>query len=437
MRIAVLGGGLSGLSLSYFLQDDKKVERIEIFEKEKTIGGLCRSFEMNGVRYDIGPHIIFSKDQKILEFLVNLLGDNLQKIRRSNRILYKDRLVKYPFENGLSALPAKEREYCVNTFLNNPYRDHPAQNMLAFFLKTFGEGITSLYLRPYNEKIWKFDPAFMDTQMVERIPRPPDEDILRSANGIETEGYLHQLYFYYPKSGGIQTLVESFRGGLNSKVLIHVDDEVKVLRKLNDRWEVESGDGRKAVFDLVVSTVPIPTLVRITESNDRIGRAADALKYNSIMIGMVNVKVDKAKDNFAFMIPEKEVIFHRLSKVDYLGDAYRKEKTVTYMLEVTYRKNDLLDTSSDRQIIERMIEGLIKIGFIERREDVNFTTLKRFDFAYVIYDLDHRKNTDCIKDFYEREGIYLHGRFGEFEYLNMDGVVRRSMEKSAAIKERL
>jgi protoporphyrinogen oxidase len=428
MKIAVLGGGLSGLSLAYFLQDNKKVESIEIFEKERKIGGLCRSFDINGLRYDIGPHIIFSKDQKILEVLINILGDNLQKIRRSNRILYKKRFVKYPFENGLSALPEKDRDYCVNTFLHNPYRGYEAQNMLAFFLKTFGEGITDLYLRPYNEKIWKFDPAFMDTQMVERIPRPPDEDIIKSAQGIETEGYLHQLYFYYPKSGGIQALVESFRDKLNSKVTIHVEKEVKGLRKLGNKWEIESESERKALFDLVVSTIPVQTLVQITESNDQIRTTAEALKYNSIMIGIVNVKKDKAKDNFAFMIPEKDLIFHRLSKVDFLGPAYRKEKTVTYMLEVTYRKNDLLDNSSDQQIMQKMIEGLIKTGFIEKKEDVNFTELKRFPFAYVIYDLDHRKNMDQVKAFYAREGIHLHGRFGEFEYLNMDAVVRHSLD---------
>jgi protoporphyrinogen oxidase len=437
MKIAVLGGGLSALSLAYFIQDNKNVESIQIFEKEKTIGGLCRSFEINGVRYDIGPHIIFSKDQKILEVMLNVLGDNLQKIRRSNRILYKNRFVKYPFENELSALPEKEKEYCVNTFLHNPYRGYEAENMLSFFLKTFGEGITNLYLRPYNEKIWKFDPAFMDTQMVKRIPRPPDEDILKSAEGIETEGYLHQLYFYYPKSGGIQALVESFRSRLNSKVAIHVEHEVKQVRKLTEKWEIKSGNGRKTLSDLVISTIPVQTLVGITENDEKINECVDALKYNSIMIGIVNVKCDKAGNNFAFMIPEKDLIFHRLSKIDFLGPAYRKEKTVTYMLEVTYRKNDLLDTSSDQQIIENMIEGLIKIDFIERGEDVNFTALERFPFAYVIYDLDHRKNMDQVKDFYAKEGIYLHGRFGEFEYLNMDGVIRRSMEKSTVIEEAL
>jgi protoporphyrinogen oxidase len=308
--------------------------------------------------------------------------------------------------------------------------------MLAFFLKTFGEGITNLYLRPYNEKIWKFDPAFMDTQMVKRIPRPPDEDILKSAGGIETEGYLHQLYFYYPKSGGIQSLVESFRSRLNSKVAIHVEHEVKQVRKLAEKWEIKSGNGGKRLFDLMVSTIPVQTLVGITENDEKIKRCVDALKYNSIMIGIVNVKCDKAGNNFAFMIPEKELIFHRLSKIDFLGPAYRKEETVDYMLEVTYKKNDLLDTSSDQQIMEEMIEGLIKIDFIEKKEDVNFTELKRFPFAYVIYDLDHRKNMDLIKAFYAKEGIYLHGRFGEFEYLNMDAVVRHSKELSRRLKWR-
>ena len=437
MKIGILGAGLSGLSLAYFLQNTKKISNIEILEKEEEVGGLCRSFNSNGIYHDIGPHIIFSKDKKILEVMLNVLGDNLQKIRRSNRILYKNRFVKYPFENGLSALPEKEKEYCVNTFLHNPYRGYEAKNMLAFFLKTFGEGITNLYLRPYNEKIWKFDPAFMDTQMVKRIPRPPDEDILKSAQGIETEGYLHQLYFYYPKSGGIQALVESFRSKLNSKVVIRVEHKVKGLKRFGDKWQIKSGNQRKTLFDLVISTIPVQTLVGITENNERIKRCVNALQYNSIMIGIVNVRKDKAGNNFAFMIPEKDVIFHRLSKVDFLGPAYRKEETVTYMLEVTYRKNDLLDTSSDQQIIEEMIEGLIKIDFIERRDDVNFTALRRFPFAYVIYDLDHRKNMDYIKDFYEKMGIFLNGRFGEFEYLNMDGVIRRSMEKSAIIKERI
>ena len=122
-----------------------------------------------------------------------LLGENIEKHRRSNRILHKKQFVQYPFENDLSKLPKEDIEYCLNSFLNNPYENYDVQNMLQFFLKTFGEGITNTYLRPYNEKIWKFDPCFMDTQMVERIPNPPKEDIIRSANG-ETSDRTMSLY---------------------------------------------------------------------------------------------------------------------------------------------------------------------------------------------------------------------------------------------------
>lgn len=160
-----------------------------------------------------------------------LLGNNIDKIRRSNRILHKKRFVQYPFENDLSKLPPEDLDYCVNGFLHNPYENYNAQNMLQFFLKTFGEGITNTYLRPYNEKIWKFDPSFMDTQMVNRIPKPPKEDILRSAAGETVDGYTHQLYFTYPKQGGTEALIKAFVDKLSAKVKIHTNTKVEEVQK--------------------------------------------------------------------------------------------------------------------------------------------------------------------------------------------------------------
>ena len=183
MKIIILGAGISGVSLAYYLQKFKKVKEITILEKEKIPGGLLRSFNCNGIAYDIGPHIIFSKHKDILEKNIKILGKNITKIRRSNKIIFKNRYIKYPFENELSKLPKDKLEYCLHTFLNNPFENYDYNNMLQFFLKIFGEGITKTYLEPYNQKIWKFDPSFMDTQMVERIPKPPKIDIINSARG--------------------------------------------------------------------------------------------------------------------------------------------------------------------------------------------------------------------------------------------------------------
>ena len=98
------------------------------------------------------------------------------------------------------------------------------------------------------------------------------------------------------------------------------------------------------------------------------------------------------------------------------------------MVEITYRKNDLNDKASDAELTGKIIEGLQEIGFIDSSEEVNFTDIKRFEYAYVIYDLNHRRNMDKIK-----AGVHLNGRFGSFEYLNMDAVIEQSQKLAKSL----
>ncbi len=436
MNYTILGGGLSAISLAYYLQEDKNIDEIHILEKDEVLGGICRTYVKDGIEYDVGPHIIFSKDKEILDLMNNLLGENNEKHRRSNRILHKKRFVQYPFENDLSKLPKEDIDYCVNGFLHNPYENYEPKNMLQFFLKTFGEGITNTYLRPYNEKIWKFDPSFMDTQMVERIPKPPKEDILKSANGETIDGYLHQLYFTYPKQGGTEALIKAFIAKLSDKVKIHTNNKVLKAKKQGDKFVVTTSE-KEYTCDKIISTMPANEFSHIYEDNNKpqeILDIADNLRYNSIAICIVNVSKDYAGDNYAFMVADKNVKFHRISKLDFMGEHYHKDGTATYMAEITYRKNDLNDKASDKELTQKVIEGLETIGFIDSKDDVNFTDLKRFEYAYVIYDLKHRQNMDAIKEYFASQGVYLNGRFGSFEYLNMDAIIKQSKNLAENIK---
>ena len=437
MNYTILGGGLSAISLAYYLQKNKNIDEIHILEKDDVLGGICRTYVKNGIEYDVGPHIIFSKDKEILDLMNGLLSENNEKHRRSNRILHKKRFVQYPFENDLSKLPKEDIDYCVNGFLHNPYENYDAKNMLQFFLKTFGEGITNTYLRPYNEKIWKFDPSFMDTQMVERIPKPPKEDILKSANGETIDGYLHQLYFTYPKKGGTEALIKAFISKLNDKVKIHANNKILNVKKQGNKFLVTTSK-KEYICDKIVSTIPANEFCHIYEDKNKpqeILNIADNLKYNSIAICIVNVSKDYAGDNYAFMIADKNVKFHRISKLDFMGEHYHINGTATYMAEITYRKNDLNDRATDAELTQKVIEGLKTIGFIDSEKDVNFTDLKRFEYAYVIYDLKHRENMDKIKKYFTTQDIYLNGRFGSFEYLNMDAIIRQSKNLAEKIEE--
>lgn len=156
------------------------------------------------------------------------------------------------------------------------------------------------------------------------------------------------------------------------------------------------------------------------------------LKYNSICIGVFTVAKDYSGNNFAFTIPDKDVIFHRISKLDFLGTNYKNKKGCTYLLEITFNPKKKLDVKSDK-VFEKCVEGLKKIKFIRSKNEILSNTFKTFSHAYVVYDLNHKKNTNFIKNFFKKENILLHGRFGSYKYLNSDQVIHNSILLSKKI----
>jgi len=427
--ILILGAGLSGISTAYFLQEFEWVDSITLLEKESRPGGLCRTIEKDGYLYDIGPHILFSKDKEMLELMLSVV-DQKNTLKRSNKILYKQKQIQYPFENDLSKLPQEDLSYCINTFNHNPYENYEVANMIQFFLKTFGEGITNTYLRPYNEKIWKYDPAFMNTSMVDRIPKPTQEEIRRSASGETVEGYLHQLYFTYPANGGIEAVPKAFLKKLDSnKCAVHVNQIVCGIKKAGKRYIVRTADDNEYSANIVISTIPVQALTAAYEKvPDEIHSCIKELRYNSIAISFVQTPYDLCGENFTFMIPDKNILFHRISKMDFLGSAYHHGKEATYIVEITYRKNDSIDMLSEEQFRKKICSGMVNIGFAHQKEDVKIIDITKYEYAYVIYDLNHSANMEKIRDYYSQQNIFLNGRFGNFEYWNMDRILRASFE---------
>jgi protoporphyrinogen oxidase len=430
-KIGILGGGIAGLSLAHFLKE----RSLGVLEKEQRVGGLCRSYNAGGVVYDIGPHIMFSKNPAVLQFMTTVTPTN--RMKRSNLIFLNGRYIKYPFENFLAQLNDKEAiAYCLNTFLHNPYKDMPAENMLAFFLKTFGEGITRTYLQPYNEKIWKFDPSMLDTQMVDRIPKPPDEHIINSAKGKYSEGYLHQLFFYYPKRGGYQSMVDAVTKKITEKgVEVHAGQAVTGIQKKDGVWQVKT-PAQEFIFEKIINCMPIHELLKVlADVPEEIRQTAGRLLYNSIYIIIINVKKENVGRHFAFNVPQKDIIFHRMSKLDFLGRNYHKPGSSTFMLEVTFRENDRYDKLDSKQIIDRCIDDMIRLKFIDSKKDINFTDFRKEKYAYVIYTLNHRIDTDAVLSFLRKQGIESSGRFAEFEYMNSDKVMEHSMNLAERINK--
>jgi len=205
MNVGILGGGISGITLQRYLRHSN-----EVLEAAGRPGGLCSTIFKDGFGYDIGGHILFSKSQQINQLVEELLGDNCGYAKRANKIYFKNRFVKYPFENGMGVLDKEDIYECLIGYLKRGEYSEPT-NLWEWCYHRFGKGLAEMYLIPYYEKIWNIATDQMSLEWVERIPSPPLEDIVRSALGHVTEGYLHQLYFKYPKKGGVEALVDATR----------------------------------------------------------------------------------------------------------------------------------------------------------------------------------------------------------------------------------
>ena len=143
---------------------------------------------------------------------------------------------------------------------------------------------------------------------------------------------------------------------------------------------------------------------------------------------MVKVKKDTIGDHFALYVPEKSILFHRVSKLNYLGPSYcPQDGSTVLMAEVTFRPDSHLSTLSQEEIQIQVVKGLEECGFI-KADDVQEVVTKYEKYAYVIYDLDHKKNIRHVLGYLEQQGIESVGRFAEFEYLNTDGVVENTLK---------
>jgi protoporphyrinogen oxidase len=432
MRVGVLGGGLTGLVVASGLAP---LTEVEVLEKESECGGLCKSIQERGFTFDCGgAHILFSRDATYMDYVRAVLDDNCGRGRRENKILYNGSYVKYPFENGLSDLPSKEDIFeCLYGYLKNDYPE-PA-NFAEWMYHTFGKGITEKYLLPYNEKIWNYPPAKMSLHWVDgRVPKPPLEDVIKSAIGISTEGYTHQLYFDYPKEGGVQAVIRGIEKRISERAILR-NFEVRHVARAADQWVVSDG-ARERVYDKLVSTIPIFDLTQALDGVPAgVKSAVAGLRYNSLITVMVALGTRCVPDYTAVYIPDKDFLPNRIAFPHVFSAGNCPPGKSSVVAEITANEGDGTWDLSDEDIERHVIDGLGTRGLIDPSR-IELVRVKRSQYAYVVYDLDYLSNVRVVREYVQSLGIHLCGRFAEFEYLNMDACVRRALALADSLKGR-
>lgn len=418
--LGILGGGISGLSLGYLFEGSS-----EVVEKEEFIGGHCRSHTRDGFRYDEGGHILFSRNHDVLDRMVKVLGDNVGRHYRNNKIWYRDRFVKYPFENALGELDKEDTFECLYHYVCNKAFE-PA-NFKEWILTTFGRGIAERYLIPYNEKLWKMDLSEISLDWVgERVPRPPVEDVIRSAVGISTEGYTHQLYFYYPKTGGFESLVTALVECAQGRLLVTTGFEVRRVWRERGRWLVSDGH-RERSYDKIVCTMPVDSFLSALEGvPSDVTEGVRGLRCNPTIVVLVGLADCSVKDIVAAYFPQPALVFHRVCFYHSYAEDCVPPGRYAAVAEISTRGESGLWTASDDEIAGRVIHDMAAIGLFRER-DVITTDVSRIKYSYVVYDHNYRRNINIVRNYVKGLGVDLLGRFAEWEYLNTDQCFERAM----------
>lgn len=433
-RVCVVGGGLAGLTTAYHLLRSGEDLRISVLESSSRVGGLLKSEFIGKYLFDIGgSHIMFSKNSEKLNEMLSLLRGNYVRHYRNSKVYYRGIYVKYPFENGLHDLPPEERFECVwgvvEAYIKRVKNELcEPRNFLEWLPYVFGDGIASKYLIPYNEKIWKTNLSEITLEWVEgRVPTPPIKEILMSAVGLNVEGYTHQLIFYYPSSGGIEALVNGLLNELlgSKRVEIHTNQVVEGVRASGrGGLTVETKD---SCFECeaVVYTAP---LKRSSDVFKEVlgGLSRELEKLRSVPIAVVGLGVrGEARPYHWIYLPDKKYLPHRVAILSNFSRNNAPEGGVSIIAEISFRNEDELRSVPDSELVRKSYEDLLEIGLVKNPE-LEVSGVWRWRDAYIIYDKNRSEIVRRVGDELRRLGIFINGRFGTWEYLNMDAVYVKS-----------
>ncbi|EAK2629188.1 nucleotidyl-sugar pyranose mutase [Campylobacter coli] len=412
MKIGIIGAGISGMSIARLLKDDFEVE---ILEKFNNVGGIARTKDVGGKPYHInGGHCFNSKFDDVLDFVFNTVLDKgkWNYLPRKAEILFKNNWVTYPIEFSIKEIDSFDTSLAfqiTKEMFNASYEK--GKNLEEWFINHFGLTLAKEYFIPYNTKIWGIAPKNMDNVWIEdekqmKLPVPTKESFYKSLVGKITDKMSHAA-FYYPKTNNQNTFIEAIGEGVD--ILTNYD--VKDITKENNQWIV---NGEKK-YDILINTSPLDLIPQILKNIPiKALSCFNKLKYNKV----TNIfwETDGSLDITWGYIPDSSIGFHRISNTGSIVQPKGNFCTTEAIGEIPY---------------DRLVEEGQKIPFLKKPLDYNVT-----EHAYVFFDLNYTQAKVGAISYLDSLGIYSHGRFGEWEYYNMDVCIKRSIDLAKNIKEK-
>ena len=430
-QCVVIGAGPAGLTAAYELSE-MGADPI-VLEQDSVVGGIARTVEHRGYRFDIGGHRFFSKVPLINEWWKNILGDDFQPRSRLSRIYYNGAFFDYPLRpmNALRGLGPAETARIVASYVRA--RAFPTLTETSFeewVCNRFGRRLFEIFFKTYTEKVWGMSCSDIGADWASQRIKNLDlaaavKDMFRG-NNEEITTLIRQ--FHYPHLGpGMMwervTEILKRRG-----VPVHLGHRVAELHLSEGRvaaiTAVDAEGGEIDVpGDHFISTMPIRELIAAMNPAPprSVMEASQQLRYRDFLtVGLIVNKENVFNDNWVY-IHSPEVKVGRIQNFKNWSPAMVPDPSHTSLgLEYFVQAGDELWNADDQSLIDLATRECVQLGFISA-EDVLDGVVIRMPKAYPVYDQDFKENLGRVRDYLRGiTNLQLVGRNGQHRYNNQD-----------------
>ena len=434
--VVIIGAGPAGLTTAYQL--GKGGIRSTILEGSDQVGGISKTVNYRGYRFDIGGHRFFTKVPLINELWQEILGDELLLRPRLSRIYYNDEFFSYPLKpiNALVGLGPAESLLVALSYLRAKFIRTPDEKTFEEWVSNrFGHRLYRIFFKTYTEKVWGISCNEISADWAaQRIKNLSLKEALRhallgakqDAAGNPITSLIEQ--FHYPLFGPgmmwerCQALVEKQGSQTYQSVTVNH------IRHRHGRVDCVSGQrvtGEQVDYEgsHFVSTMPLRELIQALDPlpPEEVVRAAHRLRYRDYLTVVLVINRDSVfQDNWIY-IHSSDVKMGRIQNYKNWSPYMVPDPSKTSLgLEYFLWEKDEEWLWPESQLIERGIRECVQLGLIDRREVVDGTVV-RMQKAYPVYDQHYQENVKTIRSYLETfSNLQTIGRNGLHRYNNQD-----------------
>jgi protoporphyrinogen oxidase len=427
---AVLGGGPAGLTGAYTL--GLRGVPAMVFEADGRVGGIAKTVEFNGYRFDLGGHRFFTKLTQIERLWENLVGEEFLTRPRLSRIFYNGKYFSYPLtsKDVVARLGLWESALCALSYLwAQRKRNRHAETFEDWVTARFGHRLYEAFFKSYTEKLWGIPGTeIRSLWAAQRIKNFSLGQAILTILGLRRDDVTTLIEeFKYPRLGPgqmwelMQKRLEeqySIPVELNNRIVQigHADNRVQnVIVRTNGHetdYEVDGALSTLALQDLVRMMDPAPPA--------HVLDAAEKLRYRDFcLVALMTKQAEPFPDNWIYIHDPGT----RAGRVQNFGawspDMVRPGTTCLGVEYFCFEGDDVWEMPDD-EAVAMATEEMARIGLVDPNQVFDGVKV-RVPKAYPMYDRNYEEAVGVVREYLsEFENLQACGRNGLHRYNNQD-----------------